>query len=72
MWDFETIDTADTTDEAEMFEMEPMNELKVGNDVQLKSIIKSCDPEEPTIWYAQVSEFTSRVQRSVFDSSPYF
>ena len=54
MWDFETIDTADTTDEAEVFEMEPMNELKVGNDVQLRSIVKSADPEEPTMWYAQV------------------
>ena len=38
-----------------MFEMEPMNELKVGDGVQLKTILKSVDPEnEPTIWYAQV------------------
>ena len=36
--------------------MEPMNELKVGNDVQLKSIVKSVNPEEPTMWYAQVRE----------------
>ena len=57
MWDFEAIDTADATDETGMFEMEPMNELKVGDGVQLKTIIKSVDPEnEPTIWYAQVSE----------------
>ena len=53
MWDFETIDTADVTEEADCFEMEPMNELKVGNDVQLRSIVKSADPEEPTMWYAQ-------------------
>ncbi|XP_060551905.1 LOW QUALITY PROTEIN: cilia- and flagella-associated protein 44-like [Ruditapes philippinarum] len=54
VWDFEAIDTADTTDETGMFELDPMNELKVGNDVQLKSIIKSVDSEnEPTIWYAQ-------------------
>jgi hypothetical protein len=56
VWDFEAIDTADTTDETGMFELDPMNELKVGSDVQLKCIIKSVDPEnEPTIWYAQVS-----------------
>jgi len=54
VWDFETVDNADTADEAECFEMEPMNELKVGNDVQLRCMVKSCDPEEATIWYAQV------------------
>ena len=55
MWDFEAIDTADSTDESGVFEMDPMNELKVGDGVQLKTIIKSVDPEnEPTIWYAQV------------------
>ena len=56
MWDFETIDTAGDTDESGLFEMEPMNELKVGNDVQLRSIVKSVDPNEPTMWYAQVSK----------------
>ena len=55
MWDFESIDTADTTDDSATFEMEPMNELKVGNDVNLRSIIKSTDAEnEITVWYAQV------------------
>ena len=54
MWDFETIDTADVTDEMAVFEMEPMNELKVGNDVKLQCIVKCADPEEPTVWYAQV------------------
>ncbi|XP_052253766.1 cilia- and flagella-associated protein 44-like isoform X2 [Dreissena polymorpha] len=54
VWDFEAIDTADTTDDTGMFELDPMNELKVGTDVQLKMIIKSIDGEnEPTIWYAQ-------------------
>ena len=49
------MDTADVTDETGMFEMEPMNELKIGDGVQLKTILKSLDPEnEPTIWYAQV------------------
>nr|KAG5708675.1 hypothetical protein BaRGS_034892 [Batillaria attramentaria] len=54
VWDFETIDTADQTDESGLFEMEPMNELRVGPDVELYSIVKSVDEEnEPTIWYAQ-------------------
>ncbi|KAL4229263.1 hypothetical protein ACF0H5_012303 [Mactra antiquata] len=54
VWDFEAIDTADATDDSGMFEIDPMNELKVGNDVQLKAILKSIDSEnEPTIWYAQ-------------------
>ncbi|XP_052805423.1 cilia- and flagella-associated protein 44-like isoform X2 [Mya arenaria] len=54
VWDFEAIDTADATDDSAMFELDPMNELKVGTNVQLKCIIKSIDSEnEPTIWYAQ-------------------
>ncbi|KAK7105366.1 cilia- and flagella-associated protein 44-like [Littorina saxatilis] len=54
VWDFETIDTADSTDDTGMFEMEPMNELRVSHDVQLYTIVKSVDDEnEPTIWYAQ-------------------
>ena len=54
VWDFESIDTADATDESATFEMEPMNELKVGNDVNLRSIIKCTDAEnEITVWYAQ-------------------
>ena len=55
VWDFETIDNAEVTDESGLFEMEPMNELKVGNNVALKSIVKCPDEEEPTIWFAQVS-----------------
>lgn len=56
MWDFESIDTADATDDSATFEMEPMNELKVGHDVNLKSILKCTDAEnEITVWYAQVS-----------------
>ena len=57
VWDFETIDTADQTDDSGLFEMEPMNELRVGHDVQLYTIVKSVDEEnEPTIWYAQVGD----------------
>ena len=55
MWDFEKIDTADSTDESGVFEMDCMNELKVGNDVHLMSMVKSVDPEAENIWYAQVS-----------------
>ena len=55
MWDFESIDTADTTDDSGMYELEPMNELHVGNDVKLQSISKSVDTEsEVTYWFAQV------------------
>ncbi|XP_069115004.1 cilia- and flagella-associated protein 44-like isoform X2 [Argopecten irradians] len=54
VWDFESVDTADTTDDTGMFEMEPMNELRVGDGVKLQSICKSFDAEtEMTFWYAQ-------------------
>ncbi|XP_048254045.1 cilia- and flagella-associated protein 44-like isoform X2 [Haliotis rufescens] len=54
MWDFESIDTADSTDDTALFEMEPMNELQVNPDAQLRSIVKSVDDEnQPTIWYSQ-------------------
>ncbi|XP_033757971.1 cilia- and flagella-associated protein 44-like isoform X3 [Pecten maximus] len=54
VWDFESVDTADTTDDTGMFEMEPMNELRVGDGVKLQSISKSFDAEtEMTFWYAQ-------------------
>ena len=63
MWDFESVDTADVADESGLFEMEPMNELKVGTDVNLKSIIKSVDTEnEVTYWFAQVRLFQSYIQ----------
>ena len=55
MWDFESIDTADSSDDSGIFEMECMNELKVGNDVHLMSMVKSVDQEVENIWYAQVS-----------------
>ncbi|XP_048773099.2 cilia- and flagella-associated protein 44-like isoform X2 [Ostrea edulis] len=54
VWDFESVDTADVADESGLFEMEPMNELRVGHDVHLKSILKSTDAEnEVSVWYAQ-------------------
>ena len=55
VWDFETLDNAENpSDESGIFEMEPMNELMVGHDVQIRCIVKSVDPEETTMWYAQV------------------
>ncbi|XP_057301359.1 cilia- and flagella-associated protein 44-like isoform X2 [Hydractinia symbiolongicarpus] len=53
VWDFESVDTADAVDESKLFELEPMSELKVGNEVKLLSMVKSVDDEESTIWYAQ-------------------
>ncbi|XP_028405556.1 cilia- and flagella-associated protein 44-like [Dendronephthya gigantea] len=54
VWDFEAIDNADITDEKNrVFEMEPMYELKVGPDVNLKSMVKSVNLSTPTIWYGQ-------------------
>jgi len=55
VWDFELVDSADITGDMECFEMEPMNELKVGQDVALRSIVKSCNQDEASIWYAQVN-----------------
>ena len=33
VWDFESVDMAEVTNDKDCFEMEPRNELKVGNDV---------------------------------------
>ncbi|XP_067037270.1 cilia- and flagella-associated protein 44-like isoform X2 [Acropora muricata] len=52
VWDFESIDNADTTEEGQLFEMDPMYELKVGADVKLLSMVKAVDTEAP-IWFAQ-------------------
>ena len=57
VWDFETVDNADITGDMEIFEMEPMNELKVGQDVHLRCIVKSCVLDEASTWYAQVDSF---------------
>ena len=55
VWDFESVDTADVTDTSPIFEMDAMNELKVGNNVRLKSIVKAINSEDP-IWYSQVHQ----------------
>ncbi|XP_046733325.1 cilia- and flagella-associated protein 44 isoform X1 [Silurus meridionalis] len=53
-WDFETIDTADSMDDTGLFEMDPMNELTVGRNVSLSSMVKSAAADS-TIWFAQDS-----------------
>ncbi|XP_021120846.1 cilia- and flagella-associated protein 44 [Heterocephalus glaber] len=40
IWDFETIDSADIIDETGLLEIEPINELQVGKNVNLFSMIK--------------------------------
>ncbi|XP_008573041.1 PREDICTED: WD repeat-containing protein 52 [Galeopterus variegatus] len=40
IWDFETIDTADTVDETGLLEIEPINELQVDKNAKLFSMIK--------------------------------
>ena len=49
VWDFETIDTAEPSEEGVKLEMEPLNELKVGVNVALNSIVKDI-ADESTIW----------------------
>nr|XP_061836799.1 cilia- and flagella-associated protein 44-like isoform X1 [Nerophis lumbriciformis] len=53
-WDFETIDSADSSSENSKFEMEAINELVVGHHVCLSSIVKSSKPDS-TMWFAQDS-----------------
>ncbi|XP_064412807.1 cilia- and flagella-associated protein 44 [Latimeria chalumnae] len=52
VWDFETIDAADSTDDCSWYELEPMNELVVGRNVNLLSMVKTSDPDS-AIWFAQ-------------------
>uniref|UniRef100_A0A803J8E9 Cilia- and flagella-associated protein 44 n=1 Tax=Xenopus tropicalis TaxID=8364 RepID=A0A803J8E9_XENTR len=52
VWDFEMVDTADTVDDSGLLEMEPMNELLVGRNVNLRFMVKATDTEAP-LWFAQ-------------------
>ncbi|XP_062982990.1 cilia- and flagella-associated protein 44 [Elgaria multicarinata webbii] len=52
VWDFETIDTADVVDDTGLMEMEQMNELLVGKNVNLSCMMKIHERGEP-YWYAQ-------------------
>ncbi|XP_033502384.2 cilia- and flagella-associated protein 44 isoform X1 [Epinephelus lanceolatus] len=53
-WDFESIDTADSNSQSSRFELEPMNEMVVGQNVCLSSVVKSSLPDS-FIWFAQDS-----------------
>ncbi|XP_063072845.1 cilia- and flagella-associated protein 44 [Engraulis encrasicolus] len=53
-WDFESIDQADCSDDSGLMELEPMNEMVVGRNVSLVSMVKSTCPDSP-IWFAQDS-----------------
>ncbi|XP_076614824.1 cilia- and flagella-associated protein 44 [Chaetodon auriga] len=53
-WDFESIDTADSNGDSSMFEVEPMNEMVVGHNVCLSSVVKS-SLSDSFIWFAQDS-----------------
>ena len=52
-WDFESIDQADCTDDSGQMELEPMNEMVIGRNVSLVSMVKCSSPDSP-IWFAQV------------------
>ncbi|XP_037601374.1 cilia- and flagella-associated protein 44 isoform X2 [Cebus imitator] len=52
IWDFETIDTADTIDETGLLEIEPINELQVDKNVKLFSMIKMNETGN-NFWLAQ-------------------
>uniref|UniRef100_A0A3Q3F8B2 WD repeat domain 52 n=1 Tax=Labrus bergylta TaxID=56723 RepID=A0A3Q3F8B2_9LABR len=54
VWDFEGIDSADSSDHSSKFEMEPMNEMVVGHNVCLSSVVKSSTPDS-FVWFAQDS-----------------
>ncbi|XP_009328783.1 PREDICTED: WD repeat-containing protein 52 [Pygoscelis adeliae] len=52
VWNFETIDAADSVDDTGLLEVEPMNELHVGRNVSLSFMSKVHDCGQP-VWYAQ-------------------
>ncbi|XP_041923604.1 cilia- and flagella-associated protein 44 isoform X1 [Alosa sapidissima] len=54
-WDFESIDQADCTDDSGQVELDPMNEMVIGRNVSLVSMVKSTCPDTP-IWFAQDSD----------------
>ncbi|XP_070438042.1 cilia- and flagella-associated protein 44 isoform X5 [Equus przewalskii] len=52
IWDFETIDTADSIDDTGLLEIEPINELQVDKNVKLFSMIKMNETGH-NFWLAQ-------------------
>lgn len=57
VWDFETIDSSEPSEEGVKLELEPINELKVGVNVSLRSMVKDefGSTEDSSIWYVQDS-----------------
>ncbi|XP_067430871.1 cilia- and flagella-associated protein 44 [Thunnus thynnus] len=53
-WDFESIDTADSNSDSSKFELEPMNEMVIGHNVRLSSVVKSSTPDS-FLWFAKDS-----------------
>jgi hypothetical protein len=51
VWDLDAIDQADTTEFSSIFELDPMNSLKIP-EAEITSMIVS--PDDDSIWYAQV------------------
>lgn len=54
-WDFEKINMATINSSSSRFEVEPINELLVGHNVCLSSVVRSSVPDS-FIWFAQVRE----------------
>jgi hypothetical protein len=54
VWDFETIDTAEATDEGSKMEIDQLNELRVGTDSKLMGIAHG-NVDDMSLWFAQVS-----------------
>uniref|UniRef100_A0A3B4GGR1 WD repeat domain 52 n=1 Tax=Pundamilia nyererei TaxID=303518 RepID=A0A3B4GGR1_9CICH len=55
VWDFERINTADSNSDGIRFEMEPNNELVVGRNVCLSSVVRRSSPPHSFVWFAQDS-----------------
>uniref|UniRef100_A0AAV2IT09 Uncharacterized protein n=1 Tax=Knipowitschia caucasica TaxID=637954 RepID=A0AAV2IT09_KNICA len=51
-WDLDCITGAKTQGEGCRFELEPMNELLIGHNVSLSSVVRSAE-KDASIWYAQ-------------------
>jgi len=59
VWDFETTGNMQAEEDSHAMELEPVNELRVGNDVQITSMVRSVGARELSLWYAQVGHLRS-------------
>lgn len=53
IWDLDSINFADVTSDNSKSEMEPLNEMQLGHNVSLTSVVKSPQPDS-FVWFAQV------------------